>query len=137
MIGRYIARGGILREGEKSAVHPVDLKPKTISLSILVLVEMFNAFNAISENESLLQMPPWVNPYLIIAIVFSMTQHVAILSIAYFQKIFQVAYLTSDEWWIVVVFSFPVIIVVMCSFFSTHRGPQLTLFRKCSFFPLS
>ena len=88
-----------------------DLKPKTISLSILVLVEMFNAFNAISENESLLQMPPWVNPYLIIAIVFSMTQHVAILSIAYFQKIFQVAYLTSDEWWIVVVFSFPVIIV--------------------------
>ena len=40
-----------------------------------------------------------------------MPHHVAILSIAYFQKIFQVAYLTSDEWWIVVVFSFPVIIV--------------------------
>jgi len=88
-----------------------DLTPKTISLSILVLVEMFNALNAISENESLLQMPPWVNPWLIIAIAFSMMQHVAILSISYFQGIFQVASLSADEWYIVLFASFPVIIL--------------------------
>ena len=87
------------------------LTPKTVSLSILVVVEMFNALNAISENESLLQMPPWVNPYLIIAIAFSMVQHVAILSFSYFQSIFQVAELSADEWTIVLVCSFPVIIL--------------------------
>ena len=88
-----------------------DLTPKTISLSILVLVEMFNALNAISENESLLQMPPWVNPYLIIAICFSMAQHVFILSYEYFQHIFQVKTLTMDEWYIVLICSFPVILL--------------------------
>ena len=63
------------------------------------------------ENESLLQMPPWVNPWLIIAIAFSMMQHVAILSISYFQGIFQVKSLSADEWYIVLFASFPVIIL--------------------------
>ena len=35
MIVRYVARGGILREGEKSRVHPVDLEPQTISEALL------------------------------------------------------------------------------------------------------
>jgi Ca2+ transporting ATPase len=98
-----------------------DLRPKTISLSILVLVEMFNALNAISENESLLQMPPWVNPWLIIAICFSMAQHVFILSFSYFQGIFQVKTLSADEWMIVLVCSFPVIVLDEClKIYSRH-----------------
>lgn len=88
-----------------------DLKPKTVSLSILVVVEMFNALNAISENESLLQMPPWVNPWLISAIILSSLQHLMILSFSYFQTIFQVAELSSAEWTIVLVASFPVILL--------------------------
>ena len=91
-----------------------DLTPKTISLSILVLVEMFNALNAISENESLLQMPPWVNPWLLIAICFSMLQHFFILSFSYFQGIFQVKALNADEWIIVFCCSFPVILLDEC-----------------------
>ena len=45
------------------------VKASTLSLSVLVTIEMLNALNAISEDNSLLVMPPWINPYLILAII--------------------------------------------------------------------
>jgi len=47
----------------------------------LVLIEMFNAMNALSETESLLTQPLWANMYLVGAIVLSMVLHFAILYI--------------------------------------------------------
>ncbi|EKX34453.1 hypothetical protein GUITHDRAFT_158817 [Guillardia theta CCMP2712] len=88
-----------------------DKRPKTVSLSILVVVEMFNALNAISENESLLMMPPWVNPWLLATILLSMTQHFIILAVPQFRTIFQVAHLNQEEWTMVVLLSFPVILL--------------------------
>merc|ERR1712028_29035 len=46
-------------------------KASTLSLSVLVTIEMFNALNAISEDGSLLTMPPWVNPWLLLAMAVS------------------------------------------------------------------
>lgn len=56
----------------------------TMSLSILVVVEMFNAMNSLSENESLLRLPVWRNPYLVAAVTLSMLLHFAILYIPFF-----------------------------------------------------
>jgi Ca2+ transporting ATPase len=56
----------------------------TMSLSILVVVEMFNAMNSLSENESLLRLPLWKNMWLVAAITLSMVLHVAILYIPVF-----------------------------------------------------
>jgi magnesium-transporting ATPase (P-type) len=53
--------------------------PSTIAMSVLVVVEMFNALNAISENGSLLVQPPWANTWLVWAIIVSMLLHCAIL----------------------------------------------------------
>lgn len=56
----------------------------TISLSILVTVEMFNAMNSLSENESLLRLPVWKNMYLVMAIALSMALHFMILYVPFF-----------------------------------------------------
>ena len=45
--------------------------PSTVSMTILVVVEMFNALNALSENESLLSQSPSSNPWLVGAIVIN------------------------------------------------------------------
>merc|ERR1712080_743488 len=37
----------------------------TMALSVLVTLEMANALNSVSENQSLLLMPPWINPWLL------------------------------------------------------------------------
>ena len=37
----------------------------TLALSVLVVIEMLNALNSVSENQSLLVMPPWRNMWLV------------------------------------------------------------------------
>eukprot|EP00951_Prasinocladus_malaysianus_P034586 scaffold349943_cov29-Prasinocladus_malaysianus.AAC.1 len=59
---------------------------------------MFNALNALSENSSLLALPPWSNPWLLAAIATSMAIHLLILYIPAAAHIFTVAPLTAREW---------------------------------------
>ena len=87
------------------------LRPKTVALSILVLVEMLNALNALSQNESLLTFPPWRNPWLLGAIALSIGQHLMILYVPFFHSVFGVAPLNSSEWALVWYASAPVILL--------------------------
>lgn len=50
-----------------------------MALSVLVTIEMLNAMNSLSENQSLLVMPPWINIWLLLAMILSMTLHFVIL----------------------------------------------------------
>ncbi|XP_018648452.1 putative atpase [Schistosoma mansoni] len=86
-------------------------KPMTMALSVLVLIEMFNALNSLSENQSLVVMPPWHNMWLIAAICFSMTLHFAILYINVLANIFQIAALNIAEWFAVLKISIPVLLL--------------------------
>jgi Ca2+ transporting ATPase len=81
----------------------------TISLSILVIIEMLNAMNSLSESDSLLTFPLWNNVYLILAIILSLVLHVAILYVPWLATLFQVVPLNKDEWIAVIVISLPVI----------------------------
>ncbi|KAH9952194.1 calcium-transporting ATPase [Amylocystis lapponica] len=83
----------------------------TISLSILVTVEMFNAMNSLSENESLLRLPVWKNPFLVAAIALSMALHVGILYIPFFTTLFAITPLNWVEWKAVLYFSAPVVAI--------------------------
>ncbi|EIW69060.1 hypothetical protein TREMEDRAFT_62788 [Tremella mesenterica DSM 1558] len=83
----------------------------TMSLSILVVIEMFNACNSLSENESLLVLPIWTNPYLVASIILSMGLHFMILYVPFFSTLFQITPLGWTEWMAVLSFSIPVIVI--------------------------
>ncbi|KAG0003015.1 hypothetical protein BGZ79_001865 [Entomortierella chlamydospora] len=86
-------------------------KATTMSLSILVTIEMFNAINSLSENESLLTLPIWKNMYLVFSIILSMALHFMILYVPFFSNLFMILPLNLEEWKAVVYISLPVIII--------------------------
>jgi Ca2+-transporting ATPase len=86
-------------------------KASTLSLTVLVTIEMANALNALSENGSLLVIPPWDNPYLIAAMILSFVLHFVILYIPSLCPIFEVVPLSKNEWILVLIYSLPVILL--------------------------
>lgn len=87
------------------------VKAATLSLSVLVAIEMFNSLNALSEDGSLLSMPPWANPWLLVAMLTSFGLHIAVLYIPFLAHLFGIVPLTLHEWCLVLVVSFPVILI--------------------------
>ncbi|KAL2808735.1 hypothetical protein BJX63DRAFT_21623 [Aspergillus granulosus] len=83
----------------------------TVSLSVLVVIEMFNAMNALSSSESLFTFGIWNNVMLIYAIILSMTLHFAILYIPFLQGLFAILPLNWTEWKAVLAISAPVIVI--------------------------
>lgn len=83
----------------------------TISLSILVVIEMFNAVNALSSSESLLTLPLWKNMMLVYAICLSMALHFALLYIPFLQGLFSIVPLNWNEWKAVLYISAPIILI--------------------------
>ena len=86
-------------------------KASTLSLTVLVVIEMLNALNALSEDGSLLQIPPWSNPYLILAMMGSVLVHFVVLYTPFIASIFAVTPLDWHDWQLVLYFSLPVILV--------------------------
>ncbi|KAJ8611762.1 hypothetical protein MRB53_037769 [Persea americana] len=83
----------------------------TISLSILVVIEMLNAMNALSSSESLFTLPLWNNMILVYAITLSMILHFALLYTPLLQGIFGIVPLNWNEWQIVFAWSLPIIVI--------------------------
>ncbi|KAI3437882.1 hypothetical protein D9Q98_000327 [Chlorella vulgaris] len=97
--------------------HPCDyfttgkVKASTLSLSVLVVIEMLNAMNALSEDNSLLQMPVWRNPWLLVAMAVSLGLHAVILYVPLLADIFSIVPLSFNEWLLVLAYSAPVILL--------------------------
>ncbi|KAE8704581.1 Calcium-transporting ATPase 1, endoplasmic reticulum-type [Hibiscus syriacus] len=87
------------------------VKAMTLSLSVLVAIEMFNSLNALSEDGSLLTMPPWVNPWLLLAMSVSFGLHFLILYVPLLAKVFSIVPLSFNEWLLVLAVAFPVILI--------------------------
>ncbi|KAK9734870.1 hypothetical protein RND81_04G168700 [Saponaria officinalis] len=87
------------------------IKAMTLSLSVLVAIEMFNSLNALSEDGSLVSMPPWVNPWLLLAMSISFGLHFLILYVPFLAQVFGIVPLSLNEWLLVLLCSLPVILI--------------------------
>ncbi|KAK6483440.1 sarcoplasmic/endoplasmic reticulum calcium ATPase 2 isoform X1 [Huso huso] len=85
--------------------------PMTMALSVLVTIEMCNALNSLSENQSLIRMPPWENVWLLGSICLSMSLHFLILHVEPLPIIFQITPLNVLQWMMVLKISLPVILL--------------------------
>ncbi|KAF8024515.1 hypothetical protein BT93_F1632 [Corymbia citriodora subsp. variegata] len=98
-------------------VNPCDyftvgkVKAMTLSLSVLVAIEMFNSLNALSEDNSLLTMPPWKNPWLLLAMSISFGLHCLILYVPLLADVFGIVPLSLSESLLVILVSAPVVLI--------------------------
>lgn len=83
----------------------------TMAMTVLVVIEMFSAMTAVSEHLSLFQMPPTKNPKLVLSICASLLVHIAVIEFPITQKIFSVCHLNLNQWTIIVILAFPVLII--------------------------
>lgn len=83
----------------------------SVALSVLVVIEMFNALNALSETESLLTLGPLTNPWLVGAIALSIFLHLGILYVEGLAKVFNVVPLSGADWILVLALSAPVVLI--------------------------
>ena len=86
-------------------------KASTLSLTVLVVIEMLNSLNALSENRSLLEVGVFSNIWLHMAIMVSIGIHCIMLYVPWFSKIFATVPLGINDWLLVIAFSFPVILI--------------------------
>ena len=108
----YTAGGGVVAFENPCDYFTVGkAKASTLSLSVLVAIEMFNALNALSEDNSLLTMPVWSNPWLLVAMAVSFGLHFLILYVPLLAEVFSIVPLSLAEWLLVLAYSLPVVII--------------------------
>ncbi|KAM7255629.1 hypothetical protein ACFE04_008527 [Oxalis oulophora] len=107
-----------------------DRHPSTVSMTVLVVVEMFNALNNLSENQSLLVIPPWSNLWLVGSIILTMLLHVLILYVPPLSILFSVTPLSWAEWTMILYLSFPVIIIDEVLKFFSRNSTGLGLYLR-------
>lgn len=98
-------------------------KASTLSLTVLVMIEMWNALNAMSEDQSLLVIGLFDNLWLWGAIAISTLLHCAILYVPFLSKIFSTVPLDLKDWILVMFFSVPVIFIEeILKYYSRQRN---------------
>jgi len=101
-------------------------RPMTMALSVLVVIELLNALNSVSEDQSLFVMPPWRNMLLIGADLLSLGLHFVILYVPFMASLFQLEPLNLEEWKWVLILSFPVIFLdEILKFFARQMTPAV------------
>lgn len=78
---------------------------RTIALSTLVISQLIHVFECRSEKHSLFEINPFTNPYLIGAVMVSISALLSIIYIKPLQAVFSTVALSLGQWLIVIFFS--------------------------------
>ncbi|MFX1466266.1 MAG: calcium-translocating P-type ATPase, SERCA-type [Promethearchaeota archaeon] len=87
-------------------------KTQTIAFTMLVMFEMFNAFNCRSEKHSITKLGLFTNAWLLLAVASSIVLQLVVIYVPILQPLFNTAPLTLGEWAIIIMVSASVILVV-------------------------
>jgi magnesium-transporting ATPase (P-type) len=87
------------------------LKSSTLAFTILVLIQMVNAYNSRSERESVFKMGFFSNLYLLGAVLISIGVVYLLVEVPFFQQWIGTTQLEWHEWFIVIAGSFGILIV--------------------------
>ena len=88
------------------------------------------------QDNSLLQMPPYKNPYLLVACAVSFGLHFLILYVPWLADIFSIVPLSFNEWLFVLLLSLPVILIdevlkfIGRHFVNSQTSSQVTVVKK-------
>jgi len=96
----------------------------------LVTIEMLNAMNSLSENQSLLMMPPWTNMWLMGAMFLSMSLHMVIMYVDIMSTIFQISPLNLVEWIAVMKISLPVLLLDEALKFAARKWVDVDIVKQ-------
>jgi P-type Ca2+ transporter type 2C len=87
------------------------IKSTTMAFATLVVIQLFNAYNARSQNKSIFTVGLFKNPFLLIAIIASFGMLYAITELPLLQKYLSTTALDSTEWSIIFVSSFAILLI--------------------------
>jgi len=88
---------------------------RTMVFTLIVMFEMFNAFNCRSERHSLLKIGFTKNRFLLMAVASSILLQLAVIYVPFLQVIFETAPLDAYDWALVTLLSATVIVTVEAS----------------------
>uniref|UniRef100_A0A8C9XD77 Calcium-transporting ATPase n=1 Tax=Sander lucioperca TaxID=283035 RepID=A0A8C9XD77_SANLU len=108
--------------------------PHTFSVCINVPLRLPTQLHlsSLSENQSLVRMPPWSNLWLVGAMTLSMSLHFMIIYVDPLPMIFKLTHLNLEQWMMVLKLSFPVILIDEFLKFVARTYPE----GKLNMFPL-
>ncbi len=102
-------------------------KAQTIAFTMLVMFEMFNAFNCRSEKHSITKLGLFTNAWLLLAVASSIVLQLAVIYVPFLQPLFNTTALNLVEWLIIIVVSASVILVVEAGKFIWSPEMHLSL----------
>eukprot|EP00611_Tribonema_gayanum_P023854 TRINITY_DN50_c2_g1_i1.p1 TRINITY_DN50_c2_g1~~TRINITY_DN50_c2_g1_i1.p1 ORF type:complete len:537 (-),score=175.61 TRINITY_DN50_c2_g1_i1:332-1942(-) len=86
-------------------------KPQSLALTLLVFMEMLKALSAVSVDNSLLRVPPWRNPWLILGVLVPSLLHLAVLYTPAAADAFGLSPLSWEDWRYVAQFGLPIVLL--------------------------
>lgn len=114
ILGLYIAIatvGGYLWDFNRYNGNRSKESASSVALTVVILVEMANAANNVSDTESLFVFPIWRNLWLLGAITLTIVLHVGISISPTVAAFFQITPLSFYQWKVCILLSLPIIAI--------------------------